>query len=286
MDKFRVQYKNIGLTYSRCDATKEELLNHLTTLDIALDEYYIVQETHADGGLHLHAWISLSKKPNIRSARFFDYGKYHPNVKKAKRNWVYNYLKKQDKNPVTNIASTYIELAIEGKTQEAIDTFRQQHPRDYIVNMERVNANIEALSRRPPPQNIKPFTGDGPPVDWNASTHTLLVIGAPGIGKTEWAKSYVTSLGETFLRVTHIDDLKRYRGHNFIIYDDCDFKHLPIPTQIHIAEVANDRSIHVRYGCARLPPGVKQIVLANEYPFSEHGAISRRVLLAPQIRFY
>lgn len=105
-----------------------------------------------------------------------------------------------------------------------------------------------------------------------------VIVGQSGCGKTSWAKY---NAPKPCLFVTHIDDLKHFKSstHKSIIFDDMDFKHLPRTAQIHIVDVNDGRSIHVRYGTAYIPAGIRKIFLANEYPFIEDPAISRRVTL-------
>lgn len=288
---FRIQYKDFGLTYSRCPIPRETLIELLRE-KIQITDFYVAQETHKeDKGCpyHLHVWFEAAAKPNIRKPDYFDLKYedkvYHPNIGKKKRNWIYNYLKKQDTEPYTNIADGYVALAKAGNTELALEKFSQDHPREFVINYERIKKNFSLLGKRKREDNVYPFTGQ--PVQWDWEQKSLLVIDEPGTGKTEWAKSYVTFLGLTYLRVTHLDVLKKYDGEDVIIYDDVSFSHLPRETQIHIAEVRNAKSIHCRHACADIPPGIKNIICANEYPFSyDNPAIERRLDQAPKIRFY
>lgn len=101
---FRIQYKTIGLTYSRCPLTREDLLKFLQSLNITLCDYYIVQEKHKPTAeddpketvmVHLHCWFEVADKPNIANCHYFDMPNptdptkpYHPNIKKAKREYI------------------------------------------------------------------------------------------------------------------------------------------------------------------------------------------------------
>ena len=106
---FRVQYKNIFLTYSQInkESTREEFLQNIR-LKVnlwVLEKYVIAFETHKDGNLHCHAVIVLEKKPNIKSERYFDLIKegvvYHPNIKMARPlDDKVVYVTKEDKQPL------------------------------------------------------------------------------------------------------------------------------------------------------------------------------------------
>lgn len=288
---FRMQYKEIGLTYSRCPIPRDEIIRLLQE-KFEFTDYYVAQETHKEEkecSTHLHVWLEAANKPNIRNQNFFDVeylgSTYHPNIGKKKRNWIHNYLKKQDKEPYTNIPEGYIALAQAGMVDEAISKFAFDHPKEFIIHHERVIKTCSILGKRKREHKVFEFTGDK--IEWDWDQKSLLVIDEPGKGKTEWAKSFCKEMGWTYLRVTHLDGLKKYNGEDVIIYDDVNFSHLPRETQIHIAEVRNEKSIHCRHACAEIPAGVKNIILGNAYPFSNfEPAIERRLEKAPYIRFY
>lgn len=102
--KFRLQAKNIFLTYPKCYAEKESLLEFLITHK-SLDPKYVLigKEKHADGTPHLHAYVQNKEKIDIRSPKALDFGDYHGNYVPAKGNYyeVYDYITKEDKGPVT-----------------------------------------------------------------------------------------------------------------------------------------------------------------------------------------
>lgn len=106
---------------------------------------------------------------------------------------------------------------------------------------------------------------------------SLIVKGNINIGKTTWVKSLFLNP----LFVTHIDDLKTFdvNFHGGIIFDDMNFSHIPREAAIHLVDVDNPRSIHVRYGRAEIPANVKKVFTTNLpeiFPLDETGAIARR----------
>lgn len=76
----RAQY--IGLTYSRCDVSAEEMAKHLVQLK-AVKGVEVSHELHKDGGDHLHAMV-FKTRAEVKGCRFFDYTKgdqtFHPNI--------------------------------------------------------------------------------------------------------------------------------------------------------------------------------------------------------------
>ena len=111
--------------------------------------------------------------------------------------------------------------------------------------------------------------------DWKTS-HILW--GAPGIGKTEYAKAHFKKA----LLVSHIDQLGNFdpTTHDGLIFDDMDFKHWPRTSQIHLFDQENTRAINLRYRVATIPPFTPKIFTTNEPQgaiFGEDDAIFRRV---------
>lgn len=105
--------------------------------------------------------------------------------------------------------------------------------------------------------------------------HSLILIGPPGCGKTNWAKIHAK---KPCLFVSHLDRLKDFKVgfHQSIIFDDLDFKHLPRTSQIHLVDRENPRDIHIRYRVAHIPASTQKIFTCNEEPFIRDDAIKRR----------
>lgn len=107
------------------------------------------------------------------------------------------------------------------------------------------------------------------------SLKSLVLLGPPGCGKTNWAKKHAI---KPALFVSHLDRLKDLKvgTHKSIIFDDLDFKHLPRTTQIHLVDRENPRDIHIRYRVAHIPAGIQKIFTCNEEPFIRDDAVKRR----------
>ncbi|AXH75780.1 MAG: replication-associated protein [Cressdnaviricota sp.] len=114
-----------------------------------------------------------------------------------------------------------------------------------------------------------------PITDWSRSH---IIWGPAGVGKTQFALAHFSNP----LFVSHVDDLKTFNNdYDGIVFDDMCFAHIPRTAQIHLVDIDTPRSIHIRYGCARIPANTKKIFTTNE----EHGeifdlldgAIARRV---------
>lgn len=113
-----------------------------------------------------------------------------------------------------------------------------------------------------------------PITDWSTSH---VIWGPPGVGKTQFALAHFHHP----LFVSHLDELKKFDGHDGIVFDDMAFLHMPREAQIHLVDIEQPRSIHLRFENAVIPANTKKIFTTNI-----HGghvvdlldsAISRRV---------
>lgn len=98
--KFRLQTKNIFLTYAKCELPKESLAAFLQE-KLSIDYLCITQERHEDGSPHLHALLTTKNKVDIRDPRYFDAWDFHPKVESARdTDFVRTYILKEDKEPL------------------------------------------------------------------------------------------------------------------------------------------------------------------------------------------
>ena len=81
--QFRLQSRYVLLTYSQCgDLDPQLVCDHLATIPA---ECLIGRENHADGGIHLHAFVDFGRRVNIRDQRLFDVDGRHPNIQPCGR---------------------------------------------------------------------------------------------------------------------------------------------------------------------------------------------------------
>lgn len=130
---FRIQAKSFFLTYPQCNQTKQALKDFLDTKG-RITYYLIGQETHQDGGYHLHALVTYEKKINVRSANYFDFNGSHPNTQAARNiPALKNYITKEDLEPLTSETSqvdNLYDLARDTPEEEFFEICRKRkvHP--------------------------------------------------------------------------------------------------------------------------------------------------------------
>lgn len=65
------------------------MLEHLQGV-VSVADYIVAREQHEDGSYHLHCWLKLTAKVNIKRADKFDFvtddETYHPNIQGARSN--------------------------------------------------------------------------------------------------------------------------------------------------------------------------------------------------------
>ncbi|MGL9687946.1 MAG: hypothetical protein ACQBVK_04265 [Candidatus Phytoplasma sp. TWB_XP] len=87
--KFRLQTKDIFLTYSKCPLGKDKIHNHIKELMASKKQEisYIISNTenHQDHKeIHTHVLFQLTKQLSIRNQRFFDIESFHPKIENAR----------------------------------------------------------------------------------------------------------------------------------------------------------------------------------------------------------
>jgi len=138
---FRLQAKKLFLTYPKCDLTTHEVLKSLMDKSsIHVNKYFIVQELHEDESNHIHAFLELHKKCNIKNAKALDIIHneitYHGNYQTCRyKDKTLAYLSKQANNDnyITNMKLNqyFKEMTIEEQTIELSQSVGMQKALEY-----------------------------------------------------------------------------------------------------------------------------------------------------------
>lgn len=160
----RIQGKSLFLTYPKCEMALEVVLSSLQSAlyfkRIDIVDYIIAEEEHKDGTPHIHAWISLSRKVNLKDPRVLDIKGHHGNYQSARSNSnVVAYVTKGSKfissKPLDELklqvkakkehTSMAYQLALkEGLTKELVQEFPQILP-----NLQKIQAGLTIYNGLP-----------------------------------------------------------------------------------------------------------------------------------------
>lgn len=159
--------------------------------------FLVAREIHPESGEpHFHAVIRWTPAIDTSDSRCFDINGVHPHISPnsvgagAEKycikdgDWDSNYYAC---DPFTLAANAPSVTA-------ALDILWKEKPREMLLHGENIESNLrKKLKPQPPPalQFFGPFEKKFyPPEDWDPTTHSLLILGPPGIGKTQFAKYY------------------------------------------------------------------------------------------------
>ncbi len=139
-------------------------------------------------------------------------------------------------------------------------------PAHAVTNSQRIHAGLEDAFARKIDSRASVYSGPILiPEGWDCSTHSLLVYGPTGVGKTQWAKTYCAQYHGDFLFARNVQDLRELRPHhNAIIFDDMDFSKFSDSESKNIVDVGELCTVRVLYGTVRIRPGVVRIFTAND----------------------
>lgn len=278
---FKFDAESAFLTYAQCSANVDELISFFISIK-PVKWCRIASEHHEDGNEHRHAVIKFNGRLQSSNERVFDFNGCHPNIQSCRS--IINCLKYcakeqfHDHGPVPTTDKrdwSTITAAAAGEELEWIRVCHEERIQPYVAKRLRelhdsTRFDLVDYDNRVIREDLlllpQTFT-------------SLCLIGTPGIGKTGWA---MQNMPRPALLVKHLDCLKNFRPgyHKSVLFDDCDFKHLPRSTQLQLCDYENQCQIHVRYGVAILPQHVARLFLCNPNcePFQQDEAIQGRRL--------
>lgn len=294
--RFRFSAQYVGLTYSRAPAvlSKRACWNALLGCKPKPTFLCVSEERHRDGSLHLHVLAHYGTRPNITSARHWDVSGCHPSASTIydAAGWA-KYITKEDPAPLCSPGflellqskfpergekGVYLLLAESGKFGEAVGAFKRQHPLQYAIHGERVDANFRRMRKREPyvPYPLASFIIPGLQTGWDRSRTVLHLWGATNVGKTKLAQALL----QDYVFIRHLSQLKFWKPGQGIIFDDCNFKCLDIEECLHICDVQDDTQINIKHSHASIERGTPRIITSNFadiWPADPAGALERRL---------
>lgn len=293
---YRIRTQKNFFTWSQApNLTKDIIEAHIKECSPPFKEYLIARETHQDGTPHFHMVAAYHGRVDIKNAQEkFTIGGYKPNIKPvtSAQHWnhlVDTYLNKEDDNPVGNAVSRdYVALAKKRKLSEALGAFAAEHPKEFVINYERIKKNLALIGKIVHKPDIKPYDSFNPSqglLNALANNHAIVLQGGTGLGKTQFAMAWAERFhSDDWAIIRDIEKLKFLSKNGslpkVLIFDDMGFTQWPEQCQIHLLDHEVASSIRVRYTNVEIPPRTIKIFTANpsRHPFTmdPDGAIQRR----------
>ena len=166
-NQFRIQSKQLFLTYAQCTLDGADVSNRLSNL---LAPYGIIcsrvgTEQHQDGGTHLHCYFKLNGRFETRNQRFFDLDGFHPNIvsviRDSKATWEYCG---KDGNTIDvgtgpqDTVNKWLAVVQAQTKEDAMAAALEASPKDYVLQHERLEYFINKHFQQGIPEYIPTFT--------------------------------------------------------------------------------------------------------------------------------
>ncbi|AAQ21052.1 replication protein [Tomato chino La Paz virus] len=179
--RFRLQAKNIFLTYPQCPLTKEEALDQLLSIQLPSNKKYIkiCRELHENGEHHLHVLMQFEGKIQITNQRQFDLvsptrsAHFHPNIQGAKSSSdVKSYIDKDgdtlewgefqiDGRSARGGQQTANDAAAEAlnasSKEEAMRIIKEKLPKEFLFQYHNLSSNLDRIFAKAPEPWVPPF---------------------------------------------------------------------------------------------------------------------------------
>jgi hypothetical protein len=184
---FQFNSKSAFLTYPQCTITKEAMLYYL------MEQFNpsfcrVGSELHEDGSPHLHVLMQADEPLRSKSSKFFDIHGFHPNIQSTrcfKR--VLDYVGKTGnfidfgELPSRGSKRSWADVVSGSSKEEALAMVMTDFPRDYVLNLERVEyfLNKHYATAHEPYQHDQTLVFNTPQTLINWADQRLEVSGAP-----------------------------------------------------------------------------------------------------------
>lgn len=278
----RLQNSTFFLTYSQTGYDKERVAESLRTKG-TIKRMIVANETHADGGRHVHALVEYDRRKDIRP-NYFDLGSEHPNIlvwtnrNQTYDSWFVNhwdYCCKEDLSPITigtrpsverkrkrdETFKMAMEVAIGESVDKGMEFLVENCPYDALTKYAQIATAMHIIRSkkvctRTAPRTLEEFKNvPAFPPNWK----NLFFQGPTNLGKTQLAKALLPEA--TVVR--HRDQLRLCDFSKGVIFDDFDCHHWPPASVIHLLDWDEASGIDVKHGHVIIPAGTRKIFTFN-----------------------
>lgn len=277
---FRVNRKKFFLTYSACPTSsdwKEDLKSFLESKG-PISTYSIGREVHKEPedpekATHYHAYVEFDDTFQSADARVFDFNDIHPNILTGKPGRHIKYSQKFGDFIANEVLNHWKHAVSLKRSCDAIDYLWENCTSDMAKTGHLIERN---LRRKMDIATVKDRRWTGPFMqipyyeNWDQYTKTLVIVGPPRQGKTQFAKYLADHLGKKWVYVKNsIEGVKHVwkPGTELIIWDDIfveKYQDAGRKDWSDLFDVNEGGSIHMRNKDFECPPGVWKIWICNQ----------------------
>lgn len=292
---FRLSGVHLYLTYARFSSDREEILKQLQK-KLKIEQYAIGTDHHRDGGEHVHIYLHLRQRCDIKNPRRLDlldkegmvvHGHYSVCRSITK---VLKYIASiPEENLLTNIGLLKNTGEKKKKWREILDSVikNEKTVKETLLDIGELSPQMllrNSNSLEKSILNIKEILKENEKARYSVSDFreikkceeyfeeytkkkTLVLIGGTGIGKTEYCKSMLEKLPGKggILRVTEKQDLKKLAHGDFkgIILDDLPVDEFQGEKALHLFDIENSGSQRILYRGMSIPVGMPRVFISN-----------------------
>lgn len=150
---------------------------------------------------------------------------------------------------------------------DAIAHLWQTQPKDMCHSGHNIEANLRKRFKPTLEQKryFGPFAKHFYPIDFDPSTHALLLTGPPGVGKTQFARYF---LGDCDYIKGTLEGLRCLDFDKPVLFDEISMLAADPEQSKEITDVENGGTIAMRYKDVSIPPSVPRVFCHNvSHPF-------------------
>lgn len=215
--RYRLDGKHFFFTYPRCELLPTSVLEKLTTKVESKGKHVVLhaigRELHADGFPHIHAYLCLDTRINIRDAHFWDLDGFHGNYQTCRSaKGVIKYVTK-DNNFIANFDTK--DLVPMSKREIGKKLIKGEKLQDIVVDFPQLVFEYGRLKN-----NIALYALDQQTPYTHYTTRGVWIWGEPGTGKTTLARSWIGK-GEPYIKPQN-KWWDGYTGQWTVVLDDLD----------------------------------------------------------------
>lgn len=151
---FQFNHRYVLLTYAQCGPIDPfEIVNTLSSIGA---ECIIGREYHADGNIHLHAFVDFGRKYRGRNERFADVAGCHPNIQPVGHTPEKSYdyaikdgdvvaggLVRPERKEVLESSSKWNEIMLAETRDEFLELAQRMAPRDFATSFHSIRSCAE-----------------------------------------------------------------------------------------------------------------------------------------------